>query len=129
MSVMNGFDYEIKSLVFNNESHIIISDNFGYINDWHTVVQKLKSQAGVVSVDPVVEVQSLISLDDNMVPAVITGVSPTSKEYSNLKNSKFGIILSANYANRIASVGDKVLLITHQLRILFDQDPNYISLM
>lgn len=119
MSVMNGFDYEIKNLVMASDSHLIITDNSSYINDWKNIANKIKTYKGVTEIEPSVEIQSLLNKDRNLLPVVVAGASKEkiNKYYPKLKEEKFGIILTDSYALKLdVEIGDDVLLVTPVLK-------------
>ena len=119
MSVMNGFDHEIKQLVFTNDDHLVVADSYGNIKNWKNLVTKLKSYPNVVAVDPSVEMQALISNNDELLPALLKGetVSNLNKTHPRLANIKYGIVLTQNYAYRAnVDIGDEVLVITPKIK-------------
>ena len=118
MSVMNGFDHEIKQLVFTNDDHLVVADSFGNIKDWEKLSTKLKSYSNVVSVEPSVEVQALINNNDELLPALLKGAqhSNIAKTHPKLATTKYGIVLTQNYAYRAnVDIGDDILVITPKI--------------
>ena len=119
MSVMNGFDYEIKNLVMASDSHLIITDSSSYINDWKSIASKIKTYKDVTEIEPSVELQSLLNKDRNLIPVLVSGASKDKikKYYPKLQEKKFGIILTDNYALKLdVEIGDDVLLVTPVLK-------------
>ena len=119
MSVMNGFDFEIKNLVQETDSHVVISHSKNYISDWKGIIKKLKNYSDIIEIEPTVELQSLLNNDNILAPAIIVGVSQDKlkKNYPDLVNRKFGIALTKSYATKLGvDIGDKVLLVTPVLK-------------
>lgn len=119
MSVMNGFDHEMKTMIFQQDAHITIINPLGNITDWKPLSQHLSSIRHVESVEPTVEIQALINDHNMLIPVAIKGIAndQLDKEAPQLRDKKYGIILHGSAALRAqADIGDKLVVITPKLQ-------------
>lgn len=128
LSVMNGFDMEIRSRVFSMVSPITVSSMNGYVDDWQVVQATVSELPDVIASAPFVTGQVLLSYGGSVQPAMVNGILPDQEKsisaladkmvqgnLSDLKPNSFGIILGESLANRLnINLGDKVTVITPQ---------------
>jgi lipoprotein-releasing system permease protein len=128
LSVMNGFDAEIKKRVFSMVSPITISSDTGYIANWQSLQKIVQATPGVVASAPFVSGEALLSYSGGVQPALLTGILPKEEQgvsglaskmtvgmVNALKPGQFGIILGENLAARLgATIGDLITVITPQ---------------
>ena len=128
LSVMNGFQREVRTRILSVASHIQISGPDNTLTDWHTIVDKSRLHAEVVAAAPYVSAQGLLSSGSTVRGAYIRGVIPDEEEkvadlaqhmkagsLGALKPGEFGIVLGVELARALtATVGDKVVLIAPQ---------------
>ncbi len=131
LSVMNGFDREIKKRVFSMVPPVTVTTPADFISNWQEVQQKVKQNPNVISVAPFVTGQILITNDGVVQPAILDGVDPhVEKNITELPNKmvqgkleqlvpgQFGIILGEELANRLnAMVGDKITVVTPEVSL------------
>jgi lipoprotein-releasing system permease protein len=131
LSVMNGFDQQIRERIFTLVPHITITGYNNTLTDWRSLEKKVEAMPRVKSVMPVVLGQGLLSKDGVTSPVLINGVDPKDVpkvsllktkliqgKLSDLASGKFGIILGdALAANLGLLTGDKVNVITPQASI------------
>ena len=124
LSVMNGFDHEIRSRIFSMARHVTIS--FTKDCDWQAVQRKIASNQQIIASAPFITGQGMIAKDGRAQGVLISGILPEQEaKISNLsqtvdpgamtalKSGEFGIVLGATVAATLnADVGDKVILIT-----------------
>ncbi|MBA3660505.1 MAG: lipoprotein-releasing ABC transporter permease subunit [Gammaproteobacteria bacterium] len=129
LSVMNGFDREIKKRVFTMVPPMTVSSASGYVENWAEVQKLLMSYPSITATAPFVTGEVLINFGGSVQPALITGLLPdeskkvsavsekvVSGKFTDLKPHEFGIILGQNLANRLgANLGDKVTLVTSKV--------------
>jgi len=119
MSVMNGFDHEMKEMIFQQDAHVTIMNPLGDIADWQLLSQRLSSMPHVHSAEPTVEIQALINDHSTLLPVAIKGIATNQldKQAPELMDKKYGIILHESTAWRAdAHVGDKLVIITPKLQ-------------
>lgn len=128
LSVMNGFDREIKNRVFTMVPPITITNNNGYLSDWQNLQKKLTNYPEITATAPYVAGEVLLN-SGGVQPALITGILPgeenrvsgitdkiVSGKMSDLRPGKYGLVLGENLANRLGvTVGDKVTVVTSQV--------------
>jgi lipoprotein-releasing system permease protein len=128
LSVMNGFDREIKSRVFSMVAPVSVSSATGFVDDWQALEDTLKKAPNVTQAAPYLSGQVLLSSQGMVQPAMLNGILPEQEKnitqladkmvqgkLSNLTADGFGIVLGEDLANRLeVVVGDKVTVITPQ---------------
>jgi lipoprotein-releasing system permease protein len=124
LSVMNGFQKEVRDRMLSVLSHIEITAPDG-LSNWEPIALKLAAQPHVVGVAPMVSSQGLLSRDNVMRGVSIRGVLPSEEgkvsdlpkqfvagSIEDLKPGAFGVALGAQLANMVgARVGDRIHLI------------------
>ena len=128
MSVMNGFQREIRDRILEATSHIEIMGARGSLEDWRKVADEASKHPDVVALAPYVNSQGLLSFGQAVKGTVVRGVLPEYESkvvdigkhmkqggLDSLKPGGFGIILGVDLARALgAAVGDKVTLIAPQ---------------
>src|SRR5689334_22791233 len=76
LSVMNGFDYEIKKRIFSMVPAITISSNTGYIANWQNLQKTLQQFPGITASAPYISTEVLLSNAGYVQPAVLNGILP-----------------------------------------------------
>ncbi len=131
LSVMNGFDREIKKRVFSMVPPITVSSLSGYLAEWGNLQKTLQGIPGVVNTAPFVNGEALLTFNSQVAPALVNGILPEQEKrmtalaekvvqgkLSALKPGTFGIILGEELARRLnVSVGDKVTAVTPQMSL------------
>ncbi|MEO8400449.1 MAG: lipoprotein-releasing ABC transporter permease subunit [Gammaproteobacteria bacterium] len=131
LSVMNGFDREIKSRVFSMVPPVTVSSSVDAVSNWQDVEVIMKKNPSVTAVAPFVSAQAMMTNGGLVQPVLIDGIDPVVEKNITELSSKvvqgslnelvagqFGIILGEELADRLnASVGDKVVVVTPQLSL------------
>ncbi len=131
LSVMNGFDREIKKRVFGMVPPVTVTSSVGYVTDWQTVVNFLKKFPAVTQVAPIVTQQVLLTHAGYVQPVMVNGIFPQEEKnisilpsklvegsLSSLLPGKFGIVLGEDLASRLGvSLGDKVTVATPMVSV------------
>ena len=124
LSVMNGFQKEVRDRMLSVLSHIEITAPNGLAN-WEPVAEKLSTQAHVLGVAPMVSSQGLLSRGESMRGVALRGVSPelegkvsdlpkqfVTGSIDDLKPGQFGVVLGAQLAGTLGvRIGDRVNLL------------------
>src|SRR5437667_10880501 len=76
LSVMNGFDREIKKHVFSMVPPVTVTTLSDFVSNWQEVQNLVKHNPNVISVAPFVTGQVLITNDGVVQPAILDGVDP-----------------------------------------------------
>lgn len=128
LSVMNGFQREVRTRILSVASHIQISGPNNALADWRPIAEKSRQNEQVVAAAPYVSAQGLLSSGSIVRGAYIRGIIPDAEEkvadlakhmksgsLDALKPGEFGIVLGIELARALsAGVGDKVVLIAPQ---------------
>ena len=124
LSVMNGFQKEVRDRMLSVLSHVEITAPDGLVN-WESIALKVSAQPHVVGVAPMVSSQGLLSRENVMRGVSIRGVLPSEEgkvsdlpkqfitgSIEDLKPGAFSVALGAQLANLVgARVGDRINLI------------------
>jgi lipoprotein-releasing system permease protein len=125
LSVMNGFERELRNRILSVTSHATLSSIDGPMADWRSVQQAATRQPGVVAAVPYVEEQSMLSNGVNIAGATVRGVLPAeerkatglgdrmlSGRLEDLQSGQYRVILGSALARELhAGVGSQVVLI------------------
>jgi lipoprotein-releasing system permease protein len=125
LSVMNGFQRELRSRILSVTSHATISALDGHLPDWQRVQDQVQHRPGVVAAVPYIEQQALLAHGTHIVGAGIRGVLPeeerratglaervTVGRLEDLTAGRYQIILGSALARELdVGVGDAVVLI------------------
>jgi lipoprotein-releasing system permease protein len=128
LSVMNGFQKELRARILGVASHVQISGPDGRLADWRGVAAKARENPRVLAAAPFVNAQGMLALEQNVRGAVVRGVDPsleqevaeigrhmTTGRLEALAPGEFGIVLGAELARALrAFPGDRVTLIAPQ---------------
>ena len=128
LSVMNGFQTELRGRILAVVSHIQISGATGEMSDWQHVADQSVQQPGVVSAAPYVQAQGMLSYEQSVRGAMVRGVLPDLEDkvadfrshmkqgsFDSLTGESFNIVLGSELARALGvGVGDKVTVIAPQ---------------
>jgi len=128
LSVMNGFQQELRTRILGVASHVQISGLNGELADWEKVAQQARNNAHVMAAAPYISAQGMLAFDQTVRGALVRGIVPELEEkvadfnqhmksgnLADLKPGEFGIVLGAELAHALqVFTGDKVTLIAPQ---------------
>lgn len=128
LSVMNGFQKELRGRILGVVSHVQISGADNVLRDWEKVVQEAKQHPEVVGAAPFVAAQGLLSFSDSVRGTVVRGILPAMEDQvadigqhmkagalGDLKPGEFGIVLGSELARALrVDLGEQVVLIAPQ---------------
>ncbi len=128
LSVMNGFQSELRTRILGVAAHVEISGPGDMLSDWQDVAKVAAADPRVAGTAPYVNAQGMLTYDGAVRGAIIRGILPEREEQvadfashmksgslTALKPGEFGIVLGAELARALAViVGDKVTLIAPQ---------------
>lgn len=126
LSVMNGFEKEVRERILDMVSHLTVTDFDGRLKNWPKVLETTKTHKNVIAAAPYIEAQGMLIHGSNVNGSLIRGVIPkhepevsnvSSKmkkgRFTDLKPGKFGVILGQDLARILGvHVGDKVTMVT-----------------
>jgi lipoprotein-releasing system permease protein len=132
MSVMNGFEAELRTRILGMASHITISGERGRLDDWQGVAGRLLGKnPEVIGSAPFIEGQGLLSHGQVVRGVMVRGVLPEREpevstvadhmqrgRFDQLQPGKYRILLGKDLAAGLGVwPGDKVTLVTPQANI------------
>ncbi len=126
LSVMNGFQSEIRERILGMASHATISGMSGKLQDWQSVGELVEQQPHVEGTAPYIRKEAMLTNSANVHGALVRGIEPEEEKkvsevsehmyqgsYDALNKTKFGIILGRYLARSIgAVVGSKITMVT-----------------
>jgi lipoprotein-releasing system permease protein len=129
LSVMNGFEAEMRERILGMTAHSTITGYNGQLEDWRSLAARTETMPHVEAVAPFIHGQVMINADRQVSGTLIEGVEPAYEakvsevashmKYGGLNNlvpGEFGIVLGAELANNLGVLrGDKVTVITPQV--------------
>jgi lipoprotein-releasing system permease protein len=128
LSVMNGFQKEIRARMLGATPHLEVVADGGRIADWRSVLDKVVQNPQVAAAAPYVGGQGMLSFGQNVQGVMVRGIAPEREtaitelankvktgSLSDLRSGEFGIVLGVDLARALGvGVGDKVMLIAPQ---------------
>ena len=131
LSVMNGFEKELRSRILGVVAHATVSEADGRLRHWGSLQKMLAGRPHVLGVAPYIDGEGMLSGSRGVSGTLIRGVLPgeessvsdiganmLSGQLADLHPSGFGIVLGNELAARLgAKMGDKVTLVTPQTTV------------
>jgi len=128
LSVMNGFQKEVRDRMLSVLSHIEIYDVSGFMPNWQETAREAFQDKEVKGAAPYVAGQAMITRDDTVRGVVIRGVLPQEEpkvsevasqmkrgSFTDLRPGEFNIVLGSELARALhVLVGDRITLIAPQ---------------
>jgi lipoprotein-releasing system permease protein len=125
LSVMNGFQREIRSRILSVSSHATMMGLEGNLSNWQTIQREVLKQPGVVAAAPYIEEQAMLANGAHIDGAVVRGILPEQEKtvdglsqrviegkFSDLQAGEYNIILGKALAKDLAvHAGGSVVLI------------------
>ena len=131
LSVMNGFQFEIKDRILSMTAHATVLELDGKLRDWQKVEKELADNTEIKGSAPYIQGQGMIVHGKQVTGAMLTGIDPQLEgkvsrignhlQESNLeilKPGEFGILLGSDLASYLAvNVGEKITVITPEATV------------
>jgi lipoprotein-releasing system permease protein len=128
LSVMNGFQEELRSRILGVASHMQISGVDNKLADWPILAKEVEHAPHVQAVAPYIMAQGMLSYGQSVQGAIVRGVLPVDEDrvadlgrhmragkLTDLKEGEFGIVLGAELAQSLGVIlGDKVVVLAPQ---------------
>ena len=128
LSVMNGFQKEVRARILGVVSHVQITGADNRLADWQVVAREAAAHPQVAAAAPFVNAQGMLLFGASVRGAVVRGIVPQLEEkvadigvhmmagkLESLVPGEFGIALGSELARALgARAGDKVTLIAPQ---------------
>ncbi len=125
LSVMNGFDKDLRDRILGVASNITVSGVDGPLHGWQNVAASIRHMPGVVAMAPYIQGQGMLTDGRVASGIVVRGILPAAEiqvadiggkivagSLNALKPGSFGIVLGRDLAWKLgAEVGSRVTLI------------------
>jgi lipoprotein-releasing system permease protein len=128
LSVMNGFQKEVRDKMLSVLSHIEVASMNGALTDWRQVSDMARTNAEVLAAAPFVNAQAMFARENMVRGALVRGIDPELEptvsdiakrlpagKLTDLVDGGFGVVLGYELARSLGvMVGEKVTLIAPQ---------------
>ena len=126
ISVMNGFEQELRVRILGMASHATVSAIGGPLQDWQSLSKTIQSSTETEGVAPYIEAESMLTYRSAVSGTLVRGIEPEwetqvsniadkmiAGDVATLAAGKYGIILGSELALSLnAELGDRVTLVT-----------------
>lgn len=75
LSVMNGFENELRGRLLSMTAHASIFSKDGLLN-WQSIVRDVRSRTGINGAAPYIEIEAMLASGSELAGVIITGVEP-----------------------------------------------------
>jgi lipoprotein-releasing system permease protein len=128
LSVMNGFQKEVRDKMLSVLSHIEVASMSGALTNWQQVADLARTNREVIAAAPFINAQAMFAREDMVRGALVRGIDPALEpavsditkrlpagKLTDLANGSFGVVLGYELARSLGvMVGEKVTLIAPQ---------------
>ncbi|UCV05783.1 lipoprotein-releasing ABC transporter permease subunit [Dechloromonas denitrificans] len=128
LSVMNGFQKELRTRILGVASHIQITGVNGELENWPALAAQAMNHPEVKASAPFVQSQAMFTVENGVKGALIRGILPDQEDrvadfratiksgsLDDLRPGEFGVVLGADLARSLrVFTGDKVTVIAPQ---------------
>lgn len=130
LSVMNGFDHEMRTRVLGMVPHATIESGEP-ISDWQSLAAKVKQNPQVEAVAPFTQMQGLLTNNGNVQKILLNAIDPVQERkvsiidgfmkqgsLDDLVSGGFGVVIGDKAANKLGvGVGDKVTFVSPEVMV------------
>jgi len=128
LSVMNGFQKEVRDRMLSVLSHIEVFDTSGSMPDWQLTAAEAMKNKAVRGAAPYVEAQAMVTREDTVRGILVRGILPAEEpkvsdvaaqvirgSLADLKPGAFNVVLGSALARSLRlKLGDKLTMIAPQ---------------
>ncbi|MCX7074499.1 MAG: lipoprotein-releasing ABC transporter permease subunit [Methylococcales bacterium] len=129
LSVMNGFESELRERILGMTSHATVTGQSGQLDNWQELDQRLVGYPHIQGTAPFINGQVMINADRRVSGTMLSGILPENEakvsevaakmkegKLTDLVPGEYGIILGLELANYLGVVvGDKITVISPQV--------------
>ncbi|UZE22021.1 lipoprotein-releasing ABC transporter permease subunit [Pseudomonas sp. B21-056] len=130
LSVMNGFDHEMRTRVLGMVPHATVESGEA-ISDWPSLAAKVKQNPQVLAVAPFTQMQGLLTNDGKVSKVLLNGIDPgLERKVSIIDNfmqqgrlddlapGSFGIVIGDKAATKLGvTIGDKLTFVAPEVTV------------
>ncbi len=131
LSVMNGFQQEVRARILGMVAHVTVSDFGGRLNDWRALRKRIEPLPEVVGAAPFVEGQAMVVRGDGVSGVLVRGIDPAEEprvsdvgehmiagSLEDLTPGGYRIVLGAELARMLGVIpGDRVILVAPEATV------------
>ena len=130
LSVMNGFDHEMRTRVLGMVPHATIEAGEP-IGNWQSLADKVRQNPQVLAVAPFTQMQGLLTNNGNVQKVLLNGIDPAQErkvsiidnfmkqgKLDDLAAGDFGIVIGDKAATKLGvGIGDKVTFVAPEVTV------------
>jgi lipoprotein-releasing system permease protein len=130
LSVMNGFDHEMRTRVLGMVPHATIESGEP-INDWQALAARVKQNKQVEAVAPFIQMQGLLTNNGNVQKILLNAIDPVQERkvsiidgfmkqgsLDDLAAGGFGVVIGDKAATKLGvGMGDKVTFVSPEVTV------------
>jgi len=131
LSVMNGFEEELRSRILSMTSHATVSGGDQGLDDWERAIAVVEKDPRVLAAAPFIEGEAMLVGEDQVSGALVRGIVPArEREVSavagllvqgsldDLQAGSYRIVLGSDLAQYLGTaVGDYVIMVVSRSRV------------
>ena len=131
LSVMNGFQKEVRDRLLGAASHITVTAENGRLANWPKVAKEIEQFPRVIGIAPYIHTEGMLTSGKYVNACFVRGILPEQEgkvstinksllagKIQDLQPGKFGILIGKYMARNLGVfVGDKITLITPQTSV------------
>ncbi len=129
LSVMNGFEAELRERILGMTSHATVTGQSGQLDNWQELDQRLVGYPHIQGTAPFINGQVMINAERRVSGTMLSGILPENEakvsevaakmkegKLTDLVAGEYGIVLGIELANYLGVVvGDKITVISPQV--------------
>lgn len=130
LSVMNGFDHEMRTRVLGMVPHATIESGEP-ISDWQSLAAKVKQNPQVEAIAPFTQMQGLLTNNGNVQKILLNAIDPVQERkvsiidgfmkqgrLDDLVSGGFGVVIGDKAATKLGvGIGDKVTFVSPEVTV------------
>ncbi|PSS59131.1 lipoprotein-releasing ABC transporter permease subunit [Pseudomonas sp. BBP2017] len=130
LSVMNGFDHEMRTRVLGMVPHATLETGQP-LNDWPALAKQVKQNPQVVAVAPFTQMQGLLTHDGKVQKVLLNGIDPAQERQVSIIDNfiregkldalapgEFGIMIGDKAATKLGvGIGDKLTFVAPEVTV------------
>ncbi|SEQ00630.1 lipoprotein-releasing system permease protein [Solimonas aquatica] len=131
LSVMNGFESELRTRILGMASHATISAYQGGLSDWAKLAELARQHPDVAAVAPYIEGEGMVKVGSDLSGTLLRGIDPKQEatvseiaqhmkvgQLDSLTPGSYNIVLGAELAESLnVTAGDKIDLMVPQASV------------
>lgn len=129
LSVMNGFEAELRQRILGMTAHATLTGRFGQLENWPEAETRIKNYPHVEGSAPFISGQVMINADRRVSGTMLNGIMPENEgkvsevgshmelgKLADLVPGEYGIVLGAELAKYLGTfIGEKITVISPQV--------------